>query len=606
MATEHLSGGDHHTGTGTGTVAARPARVDRQAWYGARWAVAILLVMVVLTSIAAYEVQRRHGVNAQDQFDHRVEEIEQAITGRMDAYTAVLRGGLGLFNGSDTVTREEWRRYVDTLSVETLWPGIQGIGYAEFVRPESRPTYEQAIRDQGFPNFVIRPVGDREIYSSITFLEPFDERNRQAFGFDMYQQETRRAAMDLARDTGEVAISGRVTLVQEISDDVQAGFLMYLPYFETPEPPTSVAERRDSIVGYVYSPFRMGNLMAGILGTGLPDVRLNIFDLETIRPENLMYDSKMADDPDHSPRYEVTTVLEVGKRPWAMRVTSLRPLEQAGETREEILILAGGLALSFLVFGILWSFATTRGRAQTLANTMTLRLHENTEELKRSNAELELFAYVASHDLKAPLRGIDHLASWIETDLGDTLTGEPKQNMTLLKGRIKRLDALLNDLLDYSRAGRSDTNVAPIEVARSSQEWFDGLNGEGRFELHLAIDIPVLTFAGLEQILINLFSNSIKHHGGETGNIFLTVLGTDQYFEIRYEDDGVGIPSDQRERAFQMFQTLQPRDKVEGSGMGMAIIRKIVERQGGTITCEDRSDGQSGVFFRVRWKRNQT
>ncbi|CAN0596197.1 unnamed protein product, partial [Laminaria digitata] len=176
----------------------------------------------------------------------------------MDADTEVLRGGLGLLNASVHVSREEWRLYVDTLSVESVWPGIQGIGYAEFVRPENRTAYEQAIRDEGFADFVIRPPGAREIYSSITYLEPFDERNRQAFGFDMYQQETRRTAMNLARDTGKVAVSGRVTLVQEISDDVQAGFLMYLPYFESGQTRQDVSTRQSSIVGFVYSPFRMG------------------------------------------------------------------------------------------------------------------------------------------------------------------------------------------------------------------------------------------------------------------------------------------------------------------------------------------------------------
>ena len=593
-------------------MAARDQEIDhdsatpeaRSLWHGSRWAIVVLIAMIGLTGVAFYLVRDENQRTAQFRFDSRVTEIQQAITGRMDAYTELLRGGLGLFNASDAVSRDEWRRYVDTLTVEAIWPGIQGIGYTEFVLPEDRVAYEQRIRAEGFPDFVVRPVGDRPIYSSITYLEPFDERNRQAFGFDMYQQETRRAGMNLARDTGEAVISGRVTLVQEISDDVQAGFLMYLPYYGTPQTPADTETRRNNIVGFVYSPFRMGNLMEGILGAGLPDVRLQIYDQEEITPETLMYDSK-SDDQNHQPHFRETMILEVANRRWTMQVSSLRALEQTGEAGEEGLILGGGLALSFLVFGILWSFATTRTRAQTLANTMTFRLQQNTEELKRSNAELELFAYVASHDLKAPLRGIDHLATWIESDLGDALTGEPKQNMALLRGRIKRLDALLNDLLDHSRAGREETSITSTDVATTSRELFDSLNTEGRFELHQAIEVPTLKLAGLEQILINLISNTIKHHGGEAGNIYLKVVGTGQFFEIQYEDDGVGIPADQRERAFQMFQTLQPRDKVEGSGMGMAIIRKIVERQGGTITCEDRSDGQSGVFFRVRWKRSQ-
>lgn len=602
MATD-IPTGDRTATAATSNMAPTATASVRHSSNGTRWALAVLVVMIGLTAVAYSLNRTQNQKSAQLRFDDRVAEIEIAITNRMDAYTEVLRGGLGLFNASASVTRDEWRTYVNSLNVGTLWPGIQGFGYTEFVRPADRERYEQSIRAEGFPDFAIKPPGERAIYSSISFLEPFDERNRQAFGFDMYQQETRRAGMDLARDTGQPAISGRVTLVQEISDDVQAGFLMYLPFYGSPEMPTDVASRRAMIEGFVYSPFRMGNLMEGILGAGLPDVRLRIFDQEGIAPENLMYDSDTGNKDDHQSRFESAKTIEVGQRNWTILVESLRPIERVGDRVVEALILGGGLALSLLVFGILWSFATTRARAEALANNMTLKLQENTEELKRSNAELELFAYVASHDLKAPLRGIDHLASWIESDLGDALTGEPKQNMALMKGRIKRLEALLDDLLDYSRAGRADDSSEPVSIEETARELFDSLNAEGQFKLHMTIGIQVLTLPGLEQILMNLFSNTIKHHGGDAGNVYLKVLGTSQHFEIHYEDDGIGIPADQRERAFQMFQTLQPRDKVEGSGMGMAIIRKLVERRGGTITCEDRPNGESGVFFRIRWKR---
>ncbi|MDA0368898.1 MAG: CHASE domain-containing protein [Proteobacteria bacterium] len=431
------------------------APAKRGLMSGTRWAGVVLVVMLVITVASYVSVQSSARQSGQLRLDLRAEEIEAATGARMAAYIEVLRGGLGLFNASDSVSRDEWRTYVDTLEIDTVLPGIQGIGYTEFVRPENRARYEQSIQDEGFAGFHIRPVGDRQIYSSITFLEPFDERNRQAFGFDMYQQETRRDAMDRARDTGQAAISGRVTLVQEISEDVQAGFLMYLPYYGRGGDPQDVDARRQAIVGFVYSPFRAGNLMNGILGIGPDDVRLEIFDGATTSSQELLYDSAGSKAPSAEPKFAATRVLTTGRRQWALRVTSLPSFEASTRADEtEMVVLFGGTLLSFLVFGILWSFASTRERARELANTMTMRLQANTTELQRSNAELELFAYVASHDLKAPLRGIDHLASWIENDLGDALTGEPKHNMGLLKGRIKRLDALLSDLLDYSRASR--------------------------------------------------------------------------------------------------------------------------------------------------------
>ncbi len=577
-------------------------------WLGmppSAWAILVPLVILALTAMY-YSISRADREReAQVRFDLRVAEIENAISDRMDAYTEVLRGGLGLFNASETVTRAEWRAYINALDIDNVLPGIQGIGFAEFVRPEDKANYEQSIRDEGFPDFRIRPEGDRPLYSSITFLEPFDERNRQAFGFDMYQQETRRAAMDLARNSGEVAISGRVVLVQEITEDVQAGFLMYLPFFLDGRDPESVDACRREIAGYVYSPFRMGNLMSGILGVGLPDVRLEVFDGRMSSPDTLMYDSRQRDDEPWEPALTAVREINVGQRVWTLRICSLRPFEAVSSRDAEYLIIASGIIVSLLLFFILRAFATTRERAQALAESMTRQLQENARELERSNAELELFAYVASHDLKAPLRGIDHLANWIESDLGDSLQGEPKSNMALLRDRVKRLEKLLDDLLGYSRAGRIEAPFEDVDLETTSTEWFKALNADGRFNLHQDIRLKTMRVrpVALEQVLTNLYSNSMKHHGSDEGNIYIRAFETDDSYEIHYEDDGPGIPTNQRERAFQMFQTLQPRDKVEGSGMGMAIIKKIIERDGGSVTCEDRPGGERGVYFRMICKK---
>jgi len=580
---------------------ALPAR----RWLGVSlsvWAIVLPLVILTLTGVYYSITRDDHEHQGQLSLELRIAEIENAISDRMDAYTEVLRGGLGLFNASTSVTREEWRAYVESLEIQDVLPGIQGIGFAEFIRPEDKAAYEQAIRDQGFPDFRVRPEGPRAMYSSITYLEPFDERNRQAFGFDMYQQETRRAAMDQARDSGQVAISGRVVLVQEITDDVQAGFLMYLPYYKGGRTPDTADERRQEIVGYVYSPFRMGNLMAGILGVGLPDVRLEVFDGATVSRDTLIYDSA-GQDTTWDPAYTTLRQIDIGQHGWTLRIKSLEAFEAESNRDTELLIMASGIVVSVLLFFVLRAYGTTRERAQAMAETMTRKLKENAHELERSNADLELFAYVASHDLKAPLRGIDHLASWIESDLGDALQGEPKTNMALLRGRIRRLDKLLDDLLGYSRAGRIDSAPEDVDLTKTSTDWFEALNTEA-FNLHLDIEIPRMRVRpiALEQVLTNLYSNSMKH-GADRGNIYIRAFETPDAYEIHYEDDGPGIPANQRERAFQMFQTLQPRDKVEGSGMGMAIIRKIVEHDGGTIVCEDRPNGESGVFFRIRWKK---
>jgi two-component system, sensor histidine kinase len=566
---------------------------------------AALAVLLVVTLAAFHLVKSESENNAREKFEAREAAIVDAIDERMAAYIQALRGGLGLFRSSNGVGRQEWRTYVETLNLNQIYPGIQGLGYTEWVAASERADYEARVRSQGFEDFTIRPEGQREVYSSIIYLEPFDDRNRQAFGYDMYSQETRRRGMNLARDSGRVAISGKVILVQEISEDVQAGFLMYLPYYGRGPAPTTLAGRRTASVGFVYSAFRMRNLMEGILGPGLPDVRLEIYDGADIGKDNLMYNSEATAGAGDA-AFARTRQITIAQRAWTLRIASLPEFEKQLDPQKSYIVLVAGIFTSLLVFGIIWSFSRTRERAQALAEEMTLVLNQHSEELARSNEDLEQFAYVASHDLKAPLRGIDNLASWIEEDLGDKLEGESRENMQLLRGRVRRLENLLTDLLNYSRARRAECSVETVDLPKFIMGTWKLLNSEKRMQLELdtRLDSPTAQtcVTALEQVLTNLFSNAIKHHDKQNGTVFVTVTERPGWYDFAVGDDGPGIPTDQRERAFQMFQTLQPRDVVEGSGMGLAIIRKLIERLGSSIEARDRSGGR-GVEFAFSWPK---
>ena len=207
-------------------------------------------------------------------------------------------------------------------------------------------------------------------------------------------------------------------------------------------------------------------------------------------------------------------------------------------------------------------------------------------DLRRTNEELEQFAYVASHDLKAPLRGIENLVGWIEEDLEGSLTGDVQTNMDLLKSRVQRLESLLDDLLAYSRAGRADVAFAQVDTKALVEELAQLVSPPEGFEIVAADDLPTVKAAKapLTQAFQNLIGNAIKHHDrpGE-GHVRVDAQPSADMVEFVVTDDGAGIPEQFRERVFGMFQTLRPRDEVEGSGMGLAIVRKLVERQGGKV-----------------------
>lgn len=229
---------------------------------------------------------------------------------------------------------------------------------------------------------------------------------------------------------------------------------------------------------------------------------------------------------------------------------------------------------------------------------MRRRLRRTIRDLERSNQELDQFAYVASHDLRAPLRGIANLAEWIGEDLGPALTGEAAQYMTMLKGRVARLDALLTDLLTLSRAGHTEDHIVAIDTAHLSREIFDDVAPAG-FRLWVRGALPVV-HGHLSQwriILGNLISNAIKHHDREEGCIEIAAARSDAFWRFVITDDGPGIPDESRERIFDLFQTLRPRDEVEGSGLGLAIVRKTIDKYGGTISTAERGAERGARFI---------
>jgi light-regulated signal transduction histidine kinase (bacteriophytochrome) len=218
--------------------------------------------------------------------------------------------------------------------------------------------------------------------------------------------------------------------------------------------------------------------------------------------------------------------------------------------------------------------------------------------LERSNKELDQFAYVASHDLKAPLRGIANLTQWLEEDLGERVTGTSLEHMQLLKGRVARMEALIDGILAYSRAGRTRDKPERVDVGKLLSESIELLApGEG-IEIVVRPGMPTLETARvpLQQVFMNLLSNAIKHtkRPGARVEVASTLRG-DRY-EFSIADNGAGIDPQYHERIWQIFQTLAPRDKVEGTGIGLSVVQKIVESRGGRAWLESEL-GKGTTFF---------
>ncbi|MGI9329432.1 MAG: sensor histidine kinase [Gammaproteobacteria bacterium] len=232
-------------------------------------------------------------------------------------------------------------------------------------------------------------------------------------------------------------------------------------------------------------------------------------------------------------------------------------------------------------------------------------LASQSEELSRSNRDLEQFAYVASHDLKAPLRSIELLVQWLNEDLSGHEEGEVQENLRLLEQRAQRLNRLLDDLMEYSRAGRRVGTLKSVDTAALVDDIGKLLAPPGSMRIVADASLPAIDayHAPLEQVFRNLINNAIKHHPTQTGTV--KVSATDQGDAVLFvvEDDGDGISEIYTEKIFQMFQTLQPRDEREGSGMGLAIVKRIIDWQGGRIWFHAGSGGK-GAVFKFIWNKN--
>jgi PAS domain S-box-containing protein len=317
------------------------------------------------------------------------EEIATKIQVRLHAHAQLLRSGAAFIAGSQDVTRKEWQAFVDNSKVNLNLPGIQGLGFSVLIPRERLSQHVQDVRDQGFPDYRVWPEGERPVYTSILYLEPFSGRNLRAFGYDMFSEPVRRSAMERARDADVAALSGKVQLVQETDQDIQAGTLMYVPVYRIGVPTDRLEARRAALVGWVYSPYRMNDLMNGILGgwgrNGGKGIRLAVYDGHQISPAALLYDSPPVDPAEAAPAAPEVVQIPIDFRGhnWTLRFSVARPsaLAPSLDDMRVRLIAGGGTVISGLLAALV--LALIRARSHTIRLAAELAARERAEQALR-------------------------------------------------------------------------------------------------------------------------------------------------------------------------------------------------------------------------------
>ena len=341
-------------------------------------AVAIAAILVSASAYWAWNfAELRADEEVKTRFEFRAGRFLDSISRRMVDYEQVLRGGVGLFAASSSVRRQDWRAYVDQLDLEEVFPGILALGYAPVVNRAAKAAHESTQRAQGLGDYRVEPAGQRDVYAPLAYVEPYSERNLRALGYDLYSHPVRRSALEQARDEGQAAMSGKVTLMQETGVDVQAGVVMLAPVYRQGLDTHSLSLRRAAIEGYIYAAFRMDDLMSAVLGP-VRDLRIQIYDGRPATGE-LIYDN--ARDVRHVPLFDTSAQLAMRGRTWTVRTSSLPQFEASRDREAPRVVAAATAVLGLLLLTLMWSLATLRERAMRLARSMTRELRESRERL---------------------------------------------------------------------------------------------------------------------------------------------------------------------------------------------------------------------------------
>jgi signal transduction histidine kinase len=554
--------------------------------------VVILTAGLLLTGAAAWYAARSSAQQDGLRFEHAADRVAAQIDGSIDAYIAMLLGAAGLFAASDDVQLPEFRAYVERLDLPRRYPGVQGIGFSRVVTPEQRDRVAAEVR-RYIPSFRFLDGNPQETVHAIVYLEPQDERNRRAMGFDMFAEPTRRAAMVRACDTAAPAATERVTLRQEIDPGArQGGLLIYVPVYRGGAVPATVEERRKRLFGFVYSPFRAYDLLRGILGGEEGEVSFDVY-VDSPATQNLLHRGRRNDD---EPRFRTERLVGVAGTQWTLDLRSGPAFpDPTGRALVPLVIIVGSL-----LSALLYVSTMTQVKAREAAEQTAEELRRSEEALRDADRAKDEFLAVVSHELRTPLNAIVGWAGMLRR--GQVPEENRAHAISVIERNAVAQVHLVEDLLDLSRAvaGRLSLDVIDVDVAAALRAAADAVAPAAQARgVHLTCRVPSelgrvrADQARLQQIVLNLLSNGIKFTP-EGGRVTLSAARSRDSVSITVADTGVGIGREFLPHIFERFRQADTSSTRAhgGIGLGLAISRHLVELHGGWIEAVSEGVGR--------------
>ena len=577
----------------------------------------VLVVSLALTIGITFGFYRSAKSKDLLRFNNEVLHVQSVIENKVNLYLALLKGGRGFVESAKEVNRENFANYVKSLELDKNYIGVQGIGYNKIVLPDEREALLKQMKAEGYVDFKIFPEGERDLYQAIIYIEPFNERNQKAIGFDMSTEANRREALERARDSGQAAATAKIILIQENENDKQAGFLIYLPIYKDGELPT-VEARKTNLKGYIYSPFRAGDFLNEVQkSASAADLSISIYDGET-EAENLLAQTGTKTENSFTnqinEQYSKQEELNVSGRKWLISYHTLPAFAEQSSLGWTPLILLSGLVASFLLFGMTYWEASVRVKLQNITadlfelekqkQVLLENEHKARVSAEQANKTKDEFIAVVSHELRTPLNAI---AGWTQILRTDSVVDKTK-NLALdkIEKNLRSQTELVEELLDFSKiiSGNVHIEDEKVDFSKVFEETFQAVEASARergIELVKENQLNNQYILGnpekIRLVIHNLLANAVKftQDGGKVESFISNNNGN---IEMIVKDNGRGISLDYLPHIFDRFH--QADNSITrthgGLGLGLAITYHIVQLHKGTIEASSEGIGKGSTF----------
>lgn len=521
---------------------------------------------------------------------------KDAVNSRLLSQQDSLIAAAGLLKASENVTREEWREFLLGFDISNRFPSMQSVGYAKVLTPVEVEPFEASLRGEGFANAAIRPASTRDIYTGIQLIEPLDVDNISALGADMFADPPKRAAMELARDSGKPALTDKLVLVRDAKNP-QPSFLIYVPVYKQGAPTKSLEQRRANIDGYVFGAFRTRTLFGNLFKNLDQNFGVKVYDGGLPSEESLLYESTNFSTIAQRPQSQIhIEQFQLNNITWTFAVNEDNGALSIREQRRPTAILWLGLTFSVVIAGLIYMLLTSRTRA------LAYKDEESVQEAKD-----ELLA-LASHQLRTPATGVKQYIGMLLEGYGGKVTGDQQKLLSKAYESNERQLNTINEMLFIARADAGEIKLEKNDINLNKllidilAEHTQTIHDRRHKLTNDLLSTPVHIHADKKYIRMaveNIVNNAIKYtpNGGK-----ITVAITDHhaYAEIIISDTGVGVERKDFPLLFRKFSRI-PNEltrQVSGSGIGLYLAKQIVDVHGGTI--QFNSTVGKGTQFMIR------